>query len=209
MKPTLGAFSRYMRRPLQALQPLRARLRNFTEGMSPRDRLLFMGTVVVLSLGFLVFGTVFMLGRLDSLRELVEIRQGQLAQVEEMRTAYTEGQTRLEELEKRLGAYKGTTLSAFLEQSAGKVQIQDNLKQVKERSAAVHGNLEEKLFSVELSRLTLEQVVSFLYEVETSGYPLIIRTAKFRTVYVSGQKLLKLNMDISSFRLLEEDEVTG
>ena len=53
--------------------------------------------------------------------------------------------------------------------------------------------------------MTLEQLVGFLYEVETSGYPLLIKTLTAKTITISGVKNLDVTLDISAYKLLDEE----
>lgn len=192
----------------RAVEPLRQRVGRTLEGMSPRDRMLAYGLVIFFTVAVLGVGTAMLKGSLGRLEQDLASRQGQLALVQEMRASYEEGRTRLQELEERIRSHQGTTLSAFLEKSAERTQIRDNLKQVKERSTSTLENLEERQFTVQLSRVALEQLSAFLFEVETSGYPLLIRSAKIKTVVVGGTKLLDATLEISSFKLVEDAEVS-
>jgi uncharacterized membrane protein YbjE (DUF340 family) len=47
--------------------------------------------------------------------------------------------------------------------------------------------------------------VGFLYEVETSGYPLLIKTLNAKTIKISGAKTLDVTLDISAYKLIEEE----
>jgi hypothetical protein len=56
-----------------------------------------------------------------------------------------------------------------------------------------------------MSKVSLDQIVSFLYEIETAGYPLKIRSMKTKTATVSGAKVLNVSMEVSSFRLVADE----
>ena len=133
-----------------------------------------------------------------------------LGWLHEMQGSYADASEQLTELEGKVNAYKATKLSAFLEQCADRVQIRDNLKQVKERSVTTTESLEEKQYTVQLSRVTVEQFANFLYEAETTGFPMIIKSTKVKTTLAAGQKLLEVTFEISAYRLIEEEqEATG
>jgi type II secretory pathway component PulM len=185
--------------------PLRERLRGALEGMSARDRAMLYILVIFFTLVGLGLGTMAVKSHLARLDETLSTRRGQLTMVKEMAFEYEEGTLQLEELEEKLTTHKGTTLSAFLEKSADSVQIRDSLKQVKERSSTTLESLEEKQFTAQLRPVSLEQLVGFLYEVETSGYPLLIKTLSAKTIKISGTKTLDVTLDISAYKLLEEE----
>lgn len=209
MNPIKRLYLRIHDRLVSAAAPYRSRLQRALEGMSARDRMLLYGLIIVFTLVFIGLGGAALFGHIDSLKERCATRTAQLNMISELRLEFEEARAREKELESALEGHEDTTLSAFLEQSADKVQIRDKLKQVKERSLTTTANLEEKTYSVELSRVELGQLVDFLYVVETSGYPLLIRNTKIKTIYVSGQKLLNVDFEISAFRLTGEQEAQG
>jgi hypothetical protein len=139
------------------------------------------------------------------MEETLTTRRGQLANVQQLAVDFRGGTEQLTEIEEKLNAHKGTNLSAFLEKCADKVQIRDSLKQVKERATTTQEVLEEKQFTAQLRPVTLEQLVGFLYEAETSGYPLLIKTLTARTVSSGGAKSLDVTLDIAAYKLLEEE----
>ena len=187
------------------LDPLRERLRSTLEGMSARDRALLYLLLIFFIVVGLGLGTMGVRSHLNGLDEMLGTRRGQLAMVKEMSGDYADGTVQLAELEEKLGQHSGTTLSAFLEKSADSVQIRDSLKQVKERSSTTLESLEEKQYTAQLRPVSLEQLVGFLYEVETSGYPLLIKTMTAKTITISGVKTLDVTFDISAYKLLEEE----
>lgn len=190
---------------VRPFDPLRERLRATLEGMSPRDRALLYLMVIFFTMVGLGLGTMGLRSHLNRLEETLDTRRGQLALVREMAIEYSDGTEQLVEVEDKLRTYRGTTLSAFLEKSADKVQLRDSLKQVKERTSTTLDSLEEKQFTAQLRPVTLEQLVGFLYEVETSGYPLLIKTLTAKTITISGAKSLDVTLDISAYKLLEEE----
>ncbi len=190
---------------VRPFEPARERVRGALEGMSARDRALLYLMVIFFTLVGLGLGTMAVRGHLNRLEETLDTRRGQLAMVREMALEYEDGTEQLAEVESKLRTHEGTTLSAFLEKSADKVQIRDSLKQVKERSSTTLESLEEKQFTAQLRPVTLEQLVGFLYEVETSGYPLLIKTLTAKTITISGVKNLDVTLDISAYKLLEEE----
>jgi type II secretory pathway component PulM len=186
--------------------PLRDRVTGLLEGMSARDRMLLYLLVIFFTIVGLGLGTMAVKSHLARLDETLDNRRGQLAMVREMAVDYAEGTEQLEDIETKLRSHKGTTLSAFLEKSADKAQIRDSLKQVKERSTTTLETMEEKSFTAQLRPVSLEQLVGFLYEVETSGYPLLIKSLTAKTITISGTKSLDVTLDISAYKLIEEEE---
>ncbi|MBN1336865.1 MAG: type II secretion system protein M [Deltaproteobacteria bacterium] len=190
------------------VRPIRARVQSLLEGMTPRDRMLLNLLVIAGVVVAFVLGGIGLRTHINGLRSEIETRKNQLAMVEEMKQAWNEDRDTLAVLEEKVSAHAETSFSAFLEKSADRVSLRDNLKQVRELSSSTTDTLEERQFAVTLSRVSLEQLVGFLYEVETAGYPLRVLSAKIKTVVVSGQKLLDVTLEFSSFKIIEND-ITG
>ncbi len=187
---------------------LRARVQDLLAGMTPRDRVLLFGLVGFFSVLLLVGSTVAMTSHLDSKAEVLRDREFELKQVEVLQEEFETAQAQMVDIAAKMETHAKTTLATFLEKAAAKAQITDALKEVDQRSVAEFGGLQETSYAVRLSRITLEQLVGFLYEVETAGFPVRITTLKVKTVYVSGEKFLDINLDMAAVKIVEE-ETTG
>lgn len=183
-----------------------ARVDAILEGLSPRDRKLLIG-LVLFALVILVGGGFFIMSSsLDAKETQLAERRSDLNYVETLAEEYTSSQATLEEIEAELRKSGGQDLSAFLEKAATEVKIAENLDSVREKNVVELGSLEQKNYDVTVSRLTQDQVVDFLYEVEGGDFPLKISSANFKVVTVKGEKLVTLKLDIAAYRLLEGAE---
>ena len=187
---------------------LRARVQDLLAGMTPRDRVLLFGLVGFFSVLLLVGSTIAMTSHLESKAEVLRDREFELKQVEVLQEEFETAQAQMVDIAAKMETHAKTTLATFLEKAAAKAQITDALKEVDQRSVAEFGGLQETSYAVRLSRITLEQLVGFLYEVETAGFPVRITTLKVKTVYVSGEKFLDINLDMAAVKIVEE-ETTG
>jgi type II secretory pathway component PulM len=193
----------------RAIRPAQEKLQNTLLGMTPRDRWLLAGLVVFGLIVVLVLGGTAMHRSLKGLESDLQSRQQQITMMNELKSSLFGASGKKDEVNAQLAAHKDTTLSAYLEKAADKVQIRDNLKQVRERSTTNIGDLEEKQYTVQLSRLSLDQFGSYLYEIEASGYPLKIRSTKVKTLVVGGQKTLDVTLEVSAYRLMEKAQEEG
>ena len=187
---------------------LRARIQDLLAEMSPRDRMLLFALVGFFSVLFLVGSTVVMTSHLDGKHEALTDREYQLQQVEALREEFDAAQAQMVDISEKMETHGKTTLATFLEKAASKAQISDALKEVDQRGVSEFGGLEETSYAVRVSRITLDQLVGFLYEVETAGFPVRITSMKAKTVYVSGEKFLDINLDMAAVKIVEE-ETTG
>ena len=176
-------------------------------GLPPRDRILAVGLLVSTFFGGLGFGVYSMNKKLQTERQEIE-RVGksvELIQVLQAEQAALESE--VSQIEESLAKNATTDLSAFLEQSATKSGFNPKEKnmQVREKSTTKDGRLQEKVFSVSLSNLSTEEFAKFLFQTETSGYPLQIQTSTIKRRKRSDGVNLNLNLDIAAYKLVEEE----
>lgn len=177
--------------------------------LSPRDRRLLVGLVCGASLVLVLGLTWWMSSRLNQLSDRLVGRQDTLRMVAALAEEQSTAVDRADDIEDELARHSNTNLSAFLEQAASRAGIEDMLDSVRENSSTSDGVLEDKLYSVELSKIDTAAFANFLYEVETAGYPLKIRSTKVKVSTRSGEKQLRVSMDVSAFSLVEDSEEDG
>ncbi len=179
------------------------RIQDSTAGLSPRDRKL-LGFLVGFFLLSVIGGGFYLLNdAVKGVQNQVEAREQTLVLAQGMAADFQANQETAAAIRSKLDEHKGANVSAYLEKAAQTVGIADRLDSVKASSTSTTGDLEEKLFSATLSKLSLEDATNFLYEIETSGFPLVIRTAKFKTRKRNDEREIKLTLDIASYGLVE------
>ena len=192
---------------MSAIQIYKEKALDTFAALPPRDRILAVGLIVSTFFGGLGFGVYSMNKKLNTERQEIE-RVGksvELIQVLQAEQAALESE--VAQIEESLAKNATTDLSAFLEQSATKSGFNPKEKnmQVREKSTAKDGRLQEKVFSVSLSNLTTEEFAKFLFQTETSGYPLQIQTSTVKRRKRSDGVNLNLSLDIAAYKLVEEE----
>jgi type II secretory pathway component PulM len=185
------------------------RLQDLLSGLSARDRALLLGLIAALLLGVVVGLGVVLTRSLRAQRSLLEDRQTQLAQVTALTASHADNVTKIATIESQIKEHEGTDLQAFLEKAGKNAGISDRLNAVREKSTTTQGRLEDKLYNVTFSRLTLSEYSNFLYEVEAVGYPLKIRSVKVKRRAHGDEITLDVDMDISAFRVVEDASKEG
>ena len=188
------------------LEGVMARVDGILDGMSPRDRKLAMGLLLFAVVVLVGGGFSLMSSSLSSLETQLDTRRGDLAYVQGLQSDYNSSSKQLAAIEADLGKHAGTSLSAFMEQAADKAGIRDRLDSVRENSVVELDSLVQKNHSVSLSKITLEQALDFLYEIEATGYPLRVTNANLKVVKVKGEKMLNLKLEIAAYSLVETEE---
>ena len=180
------------------------RFGDLLSGLSPRDRALLLGMLAALVLAVLVGVGLGLSRSLKSQRALLDDRQTQLSQVTALTASHTDNVAKIAAIETQIKEHEDTNLQAFLEKAGKNAGISDRLNAVREKSTTTEGRLEDKLYNVTFSNLTLSEYSNFLYEIEAVGYPLKIRSVKVRRRARADQVTLDVDMDISAFRVVDD-----
>lgn len=186
------------------VEPMRARFAELVATMSTRDRTLFIGLVAFVLLS--LFGGAWWIGRsiLADVGSRVDQRVETLALLNGLAADQSAAASQVAEIEAELRKSDGQDLPSFIEKVAANTGLSTNLQGVREKQIITEGSLEEKTYSVELTKILLPQLVEFLHAVETGDYPLRVRTMKAKTVTTAGVKMLTVSMEISAFRLIDD-----
>jgi type II secretory pathway component PulM len=189
------------------LDAMRDRIQDTLADMSPRDRSLAFGLVIGAVLVIVGGGAWWMRNTLNDLHSRVASREDTLHTIKVMAAEHEVAIGQAEKIKEQLQKFEGTELSAFLEQAAKDTNVSDRLDAVREKSSSSDGVLEEKLYAVALSKLSTEEMASFIFKVETSGYPLKVKSFRAKTQTRKGEVMLNVDMDVSAYRVLAtEDE---
>ncbi|MFZ5481021.1 MAG: hypothetical protein ACOZNI_29940 [Myxococcota bacterium] len=187
-----------------ATNPVRQRFEEAVATMSARDRRLLVGLVIFVMTAMLGGTWWFARTLLGDVRSRIDDREHTLSLLEGLADDEKSNAAQVQRIEEELRRNAGQDLPAFVEKSAEKVGIKANLQSQREKEVSTRGNLEEKTYAVELQKVPVQGLTDFLYEIESGGYPLRVRSMKTKTVTVSGAKVLNVTLEISAFRLVEE-----
>ncbi len=187
------------------MEPVRERFSELVATMSPRDRALFVGLVVFVVLALLAGG--WWLGRsiLGDVESRVAAREQTLVQLRALAAEHATASDSVAEIEADLRKNAGQDLPSFIEKKASEEGISANLQGVREKQIATEGTLEERTYTVEITKITLAQLTAFLYAIETDGYPLRVRSTKVKSITQQGVKLVNVSMEVSAFRLTDTE----
>jgi hypothetical protein len=176
------------------------------ESLSPRDRKLLIGLVSFMAI---VFVSVLWYSLYSVLNDKVSRVRETKSQLEAVRILDAErraAMTKLESAEARLAQYKGKRVSAHIEEVAQKRDIPqehvDGIKKVGSGSEQV-GKVKQTTYKVDLKGLDYSDAYGFIYELETSGYPVHVQTADFRKTFVKKEKKLNVTLELVVFELAE------
>jgi hypothetical protein len=188
-------------------QIIKERISDTLASLPPRDRAIAIPLSLLVFFGGISLGIFFMFNSLESLNKQLVGLNDNLRLVKVLQQEHHTVKEEVSVIEQSLAKNATTDLSAFLEGAANKAGFNPKEKnmQVRERSTITDGNIQEKVFTVNLSSLSTEEFSSFLLQTETAGYPLKIQTSTVKTKKRKGEKLLQLTLDIATFKLISEE----
>ena len=192
---------------MSAIQIYKEKALDAFAALPPRDRMLAAGLIISTFFGGLGFGVYSMNKTLKAERQEIERVGKSVELIQVLQAEQANLESEVAQIEESLAKNATTDLSAFLEQSATKSGFNPKEKnmQVREKSTTKDGRLQEKVFSVSLSNLTTEEFAKFLFQTETSGYPLKIQTSTVKRRKRSDGVNLNLSLDIAAYKLVEEE----
>jgi general secretion pathway protein M len=167
--------------------------------LSRRDRkALTVGGIVVL-VTILVFGLILpyreAMSRLDS---RIAARQKQVREVQTLQQEYRMLQRQLAEARSRLSRSTGFSLFSFIESQTARVATKENLIYMRPQQTANREGGREESVEIKLEKLRLDQLVQFLYGIESADAYLQVGNLRVRTRF-DDRSLLDATMTISSF----------
>lgn len=191
---------------LDRFQPLADRARDQLAAMSPRDRKLLLGLGIGGAL-LVVFGGIFLMkGALDAREAKVADRQETLRRVHLLAADFADSQAQAEQIEAKIAEHAGTDMSAYLEQVASRTNVGDRLDAVRQKATSEEGTLQETIYAVSLSKLGQSELATFLYELESTGYPLQVRTMTVKSRRRADEVTLNVDLDIAAYKLISATE---
>ena len=170
--------------------------------------MLLLASAIMILLFLLVSSGIFIQRTLASLQGDIEEAKQTYDKLQVYQIQLTNFKTTATSFEEKIDKHKNTDLSAFLSKSSQKAGIQDKiLDRVKEKSSSKAGLLTQKSYNVPLKEITLSNFVSFLYEIETAGYPFEIQQCTIRTRKRGEEQKLRVDFDIMTYQLNKAKEV--
>ncbi len=173
-------------------------LRDQFEAMTPRDRTL--ATALVASVTLVVAGgiTWTLKGILNDLAANVIAAKADLAHAQEMSGEFSVVNAKLKAAEQRMGQFHSDQISTYLEDWA-KTARMPTMNTVKKTGEETQGRYRERDYHVDIDNAELGAVVSFLYAVETSPYPIRVKGAKFRADGTGDARTMDVGLDLVTY----------
>lgn len=175
------------------------------EAMSSRDRNLLAGTAMFMAVVVVGLITWTLLGLLDNEAARVREAKENLAVIQLLKEDYLVEAARIEAAEAKLKEYGAQAVTAFVEQIALREGVAEGLTAVPEVSREVVGSIRTTGYKMELKKVSLQGAVGFLHSLETSEFPIRVKSATFKTVLVRREKLIDMNLELLAYSFEETE----
>jgi len=174
------------------------RVQDFWQGLAPREQILVGSAGAALALTLLVFAFVMpVLGLADSATERVQSAENQLVAMQRLQREYGDIDSRLRSVEDRIRKQQGrsniNTELATLAQQSGVA-----IKSMEPRAAGNDDHYEETKVEVKLEKVSLEQAVKYLHNIEISDRQLSIKSLRIKS-RKDNSNLLDVSFAVSAF----------
>ena len=170
------------------------------DALSPKDSRLLGGLLAVVFIAILGGGYMLISEGIASKEAALKSK---LDTVEFLEIAAAELVTATDTIaasEARLEKYKSEGFKPFVEKTAKTKSIE--LDAVTDQGSESIGGVKQTKYKVSIKRVELSAILDFILELETSGYPMRIENAHFKTVKASGEKVITLTLEVVALTLV-------
>ncbi|MFM2161313.1 MAG: hypothetical protein RLZZ383_825 [Pseudomonadota bacterium] len=181
------------------------RLREQVQTMSSRDRKLALGLVVALVFAALAGATYGLHRALVDQASRVEAAVGNLRDARDLAAQYAALRGKIDAAESKMASFRPTQLGTYLETWAQDAGVREGLRAPSESGSQTVGAYKEREYRVELQEVTLEGALRLLHAIETSPYPILVRSAAWAAVNAKdGPRKINLRLQLVTFARDEE-----
>lgn len=136
------------------------------------------------SLSIIGYGSLFapLLDRYTNLNRMIRQKESQYKDILQLRGEYLSLKKEYKELEKTASKTKeGFSPLTFMESVSTQARIKDRVVSMKPIITPMGGDYRESSVEVKIERIVLEQIMRYLHIIESSDYPIRVKTLHLKT----------------------------
>ncbi len=179
------------------------KISTFWNTLSRRDRRLMVFMVVSITLFVGYFVVTGIRSRVDRLETTVATKQRDLDTIRMMVGSLEENRTLIAELEEQLAGYSDFSVSGFLESTGEQIKISDNIKGINDQGEESGEFFAEHRYEVVIKKVSLEQLVNYLYKIQSAPQPLRVERLVVRA-NTRNREELNVNVNVVFSKLNQE-----
>lgn len=176
---------------------------NMFLGLSPQQQTLaLIGAVAVIVL-IILLPVSLASGRIGKMEKLLKQSKSEMGNIVYEIDDYNMMRDKLKMMEESLKTGYDTALSTTIENLASKAGIADSIESIKERPVVPSELFDESIVEVRLSKVTLPQLVDFLYSIEYDKTKMLrVKELRMRTRF-DNKQIFDVAFQVSTYRLQE------
>jgi len=171
--------------------------------LSRRDRRLLVVMVVGLTLFVGFFVVTGVRSKVRGLESSVTAKQRDLNTINSMIADLEDSRARMAELETQLDGFQDFSVSGFLENTGDELKIADNIKGINDQGLTEGPFFDEHRYEVVLKKVTLEQLVNYLFKVQEAPQPMRVNRLTIRA-NTRNREELSANVEVVFSKLKQE-----
>lgn len=172
-------------------------------GMNPRDQTIALVATAIILVLIIVLPVMVASGRISKMEKSITNGNAQIKEIMREIDRLNESNAKLVEVQSKLAGGFDASISTTLENLANKSGIQDRIDSLKEKTAAPSDLFDESSVDVRLKKMTLPELVDYLYSIEYSPDKLLrLKRLEIKPRY-DNPKEFNVSFQVSTYRLLE------
>lgn len=172
-------------------------------GMNPRDQTVALVATAIILVLIVVLPVMVASGKISKMEKSIVNGDAQIKEIIREIDRLNESKAKLTEVQSMLAGGFDASISTTLENLAGKSGIQDRIDSLKEKTAAPSDLFDESSVDVRLKKITLPELVDYLYSIEHSPDKLLrLKRLEIKPRY-DNRKEFNVSFQVSTYRLLE------
>ena len=179
------------------------KISTFWNTLSRRDRRLMAFMVVAITCFVGYFVVTGINSRVKRLETTVSSKERDLETMQTMLGTLEQNRTAIAEIEEQLRGYTDFSVSGFLESTGEEIKISDNIKGINDQGTSEGEFFDEHRYEVVLKKVLLEQLINYLYKVQSAPQPLRVERLVVRS-NTRNREELNVNVDVVFSQLKQE-----
>ncbi len=136
---------------------------------------------------------------LTSAGKAIAAKRRQIVEVQQLQAEYFSLQEMTKNIEGQLAKRSGLSALALLENIASTVGSRENLSYIRPQPAQTQGEIYIENLDIKLEKLTLQQVLQLLWNIDTAKTPMQIKNLRLKQRF-DNQALTDATLTVSVFR---------
>lgn len=179
---------------------------NLFLGLPPQQQTIAMIGAGVLAVVIILLPISLASNKIGKMRKGINKSSDAMADIVREIEDYENMQGEVDAMESSLKAGYDKAMSTTLESLASKSGIQDNIESIKDKPVVPSELFDESVVDVRLSKVTLPQLIDFLYSIEYDKRKILrVKDLRMKTRF-DDKKLFDVTFQVSTFKLLKEKE---